>query len=123
MEVKPQIFDSITHFSISNVKKYHPYFDVIKEIAIEIETRNHGKHSLILFKPFPPLGRPGDKLDILKSLKDKPEVIESIWVFQKRDDVKKARIEIRGKVPNTNIFIKCDRIQGLPHRDKIQASP
>ena len=121
MEVSPHIFESITHFSISNVKKYHPYFDIIKELTIEIESRIQGKHSLVLFKPFPPLGRPGDRLRVLESLCEKD--IESIRAFPRRDDEKSARIEIRFKEDTTTIFVKCDQVQGLPCLDKIRINP
>jgi hypothetical protein len=113
MEKPPYIFSDITHFSIREVEKYGPRFEEIRKLALEIASKiPPGRYPLVLIKPFPPLGRPGKDLDRLTSLH--AEGIESIWAFPKPDDGQWARLEIRGKAPDTTIFVNCVRIEGVP---------
>ena len=117
MEKSPYRFQVITHFSVRDVEKYGPRFEEITKLTLEIgSTIPPGRYPLVLIKPFPPLGRPGKELDRLASLR--LEDIESIWAFPKPDDGEWARIEIRGKI---TIFVKCERIGGLPGWDETQA--
>jgi len=120
MERSPYSFQAITHFSVRDVEKYGPRFDEIRKLTLEIGSKIlPGKYPLVLIKPFPPLGRPGKDLDRLASLH--AEGIESIWAFPKPDDGERARIEIRGKAPNTTVFVNCERIEGVPGWDETQA--
>jgi hypothetical protein len=119
MERPPYIFRVIAHFSVGNAEKPHPRIDCVTRLSLEIGSKIlPGRYSLVLIKPFPPLGRPGEELDRLASLR--AEDIESIWVFRKPDDGKWARIEIRSKTPETTIFINCERIDGVPGWDRTQ---
>jgi len=117
MERPPYIFQVITHFSFGNVEKFDPKIDCITKLTLEIGSMiPPGRYTLVLIKPFPPLGRPGKELDRLASLH--AEDIESIWAFPKPDDGEWARIEIRGKI---TIFVNCERIEGVPGWDQTQS--
>ena len=96
-----------------NVETYSPKQKEIKTLTLEIGSKiPGGRYPLTLIKPFPPLGRPGEELDKLASLR--AEEIESIWVFDKPDDGRWARIEIRGKAPGATVFVNCTRVEGVP---------
>jgi hypothetical protein len=121
LEKPPYRFQAITHFSVGNVEKPHPRIDNITKLTLEIGSKiPPGRYPLVLIKPFPPLGRPGKELDGLASLH--AEDIESIWAFRKPDDGQWARIEIRGKAPDTTIFVNCEQIEGVPGWDETQPS-
>jgi hypothetical protein len=116
MEISPYRFESITHFSISNVEKYHSMFADIKKLTIEIGSSTRGKHSLVLIKPFPPFGRPDKHMMELLSLQK--ENIDLIDVFPEQLDGrtgKQARIEVT-KINGDRATFCCKRIEGLPVR-------
>ncbi|OHB63670.1 MAG: hypothetical protein A2Y77_13290 [Planctomycetes bacterium RBG_13_62_9] len=117
MEKSPYIFRVITHFSVENVEKFHPRIDYVTKLMLEIGSRiPPGRYPLVLIKPFPPHGRPGKDLDRLASLH--AEGIESIWAFPKPDDGEWARIEIRGRISGTSIFVSCEQVEGVPGWDE-----
>ena len=110
MEKPPYVFQDITHFSVGAVETVGPKFKEIKTLTLEIGSKiPPGKYPLALIKPFPPLGRPGKKLDQLTSLD--AQDIESVRAFPKPDDKPWARIEIWGR---TTLIVNCDRIEGVP---------
>jgi len=115
MEKPPYILREITDFSIGQVKPYAPTLKEIKQLTLEIGSKLlPEKRSLVLMKPFPPLGRLGKDLERLASLD--PEQIDSIWVFRETDGHPWPRIEIRGKAPDESIVltIRCNAIEGVP---------
>jgi len=117
MEKSPNIFRDITYFSVGDVEIRDPRIDYITRLTLEIGSElPKGKYSLELIKPFQPLCRGGEKLNKLKSLDHKD--IDSIWTFPKPDNKEWARIEIRGKMSDKTIFIKCNRIQVVPRIDE-----
>ncbi len=117
MERPPYTFQAITHFSVRDVEKYNPRFDEIRTLTLEVGSRMQSRsYSLVVIKPFPPLGRPGAELDALTSLQ--AEDIDFIWAFRKPDDGQWARIEIHGKTRRPNIFVTCERIEGVPGWDR-----
>jgi hypothetical protein len=114
-------FQAITDFSVGNAEKSHLRIDSITNLTLEIGSNiPPGRYRLVLIKPFPPLGRLGKELDRLASLH--AEDIESIWGFRKPDEGQWARIEIRGKAPDTTIFVNSERIEGVPGWDETQPS-
>jgi hypothetical protein len=118
MEKPPYTFQGITHFS-TQVERYGPRFDGVKTLTMEIGSNiPPGRYSLVLIKPFPPLGRPGEELYVLASLRSGD--IDSIWTFRKADDGQWARVEIRGKSHRPTIFVGCERIEGVPGWDEKQ---
>lgn len=113
MEKPPFTFKDITHFSVKDVENKDTRFDYITKLTLEIWSElPKGKYSLKLIKPFPPLLRGGEKLIKLKSLDHKD--IESISASRYSNGEKNECIKIHGKKPDKTIFIKCNRIQGVP---------
>lgn len=113
MEKPPYVFRVITHFSVKNIEKYDPRMENIPKLTLEVGSKSApGTYPLVLIGPFPPFGRSGEDLDKLASLR--AEDIESIWAFRRPDDGQWARIEIRGKAPDTSVFVRCDVIEGVP---------
>ena len=116
MEKPPYIFQNITHFLVRDEEKRDPRIDYIAKITLEIGSNiPPGRFSLDLIKPFPPLGREGTQLSKLRSLREKD--IKYIWAFCKTINGKQARLEIGRKASNTNIVVKCERIEGVPSRN------
>jgi len=116
MEKPPYIFQDITHFLVRDEEKRDLRIDYIAKITLEIGSSiPPGRFSLDLIKPFPPFGREGTQLSTLRSLR--AEDIESIQAFRKTVNGKKARLEIGRKASNTNIIVKCERIEGVPSRN------
>jgi hypothetical protein len=113
MEKPPYVFRVITDFSVRAVEKKDPRIDYITKLTLEIVSElPKGKHSLELIKPFPPLGRSGKKLSMLKSLDHKD--IKLISAFRGSNGEKNACIEIQMKTPGSTVFIRCKQIQGIP---------
>jgi len=113
MEKPPYTFQDITYFSVGDVEKKDPRIDYISKLNLEIGSSiPHGRYSLNLIKPFPPLGREGKNLNVLKSLRY--DEIESISAFRGSNGEKNARIEIHRKDSGTTISVKCKRIEGIP---------
>jgi len=113
MEKPPYIFQAITHLSVKDVEKVDPRIDCITKLTLEIGSDiPHGRYTLVLIKPFSPVGRAGKKLRILKSLR--AEDVESICAFPKPDNGKWERLEIRGEIPDMSIIIRCEQIKGVP---------
>ncbi len=110
-------FQAITHFSVVNVETYGPRQKGIKTLTLEIESKiPPGKYPLVLVEPFPPFGRPGKELNKLATLR--AEEIERIWIFDKPEGGRWARIEICGKVSGATVFVSCDAIEGVPGWDE-----
>jgi hypothetical protein len=113
MERPPHRFDGITYFAVRGVEKFDPRLDEVEKLTLEIGCGNSSeRHLLCLIGPFPPFGRPGNDLDRLASLRG--EDIESIWAFPKPDDRPWCRIEIRARVHDDTMFVRCDQIHGVP---------
>jgi len=113
MEKPPHIFWNLTHFAVANVEHYGSRFEEVKKLSLEIESEIPlGRYPLVLMKPFPPHGRPGENLAKLRSLG--ADNIESIWVFCTPDDSQSARLEIRTRTPGPTFFVRCARVAGVP---------
>lgn len=120
MEKPPYIFKAITHFLVKNVEEVDSRIDCITKLTLEIGSQiPPGRHSLTLIKPFPPFGRKGTNLSMLESLR--AEDIESIWAFRRTNSNKCARVEIRRKGDDPTVPVRCERIEGVPGRDKRQS--
>jgi hypothetical protein len=112
MEKPPYVFRVITHFIVMAVEKRDLRFDYITRLTLEIGSElPKGKYSMELIEPFQPKCRGGEKLSKLKSLDHKD--IDSILAFRGSNGEKNARLEIRGKTPDTTITVKCKKFEGI----------
>jgi hypothetical protein len=121
MGTSPHPFESITHFSISDVKK-DPISDCIATLTVDFESKTRGKHSLVLIRPWPPYGRPGRELTRLRSLSNQDiDLTLYAWLADKQDP-KGARIEIFLH-DSESFTVPCGGIEGLPSRVESAQQP